>query len=146
MKLTRREFIKNSALVSSAFVIGFNLPIKGMAAQLENKKEVIEPNAFIKINKDNKITFILGQVEMGQGAYTGIAMCIADELDAFWDEIIFEPAPVKDVYNIPGMPMMLTGGSMSIKTQQQRVRQVGATLRYMLKTAASKNGKLEFMM
>lgn len=138
MKLTRREFIKNSALVSSAFVIGFNLPIKGMAAQLEKKKEVIEPNAFIKIDKDNKITFILGQVEMGQGAYTGIAMCIADELDAYWDEIIFEPAPVKDVYNIPGMPMMLTGGSMSIKTQQQRVRQVGATLRYMLKTAASK--------
>jgi len=95
MKLTRREFIKNSALVSSAFVIGFNLPIKGMAAQLEKKKEVIEPNAFIKIDKDNKITFILGQVEMGQGAYTGIAMCIADELDAYWDEIIFEPAPVK---------------------------------------------------
>ena len=142
MKLTRRDFLKNSTLLTSAFVIGFHLPIKGMAAQLENKKEIIEPNAFIKINKDNKITFILGQVEMGQGAYTGIAMCIADELDAFWDEIIFEPAPVNDVYNIPGMPMMLTGGSMSIKTQQQRVRLVGATLRFMLKTAAAKKWKV----
>ena len=142
MKLTRRDFLKNSTLLTSAFVIGFHLPIKGMAAQLENKKEIIEPNAFIKINKDNKITFILGQVEMGQGAYTGIAMCIADELDAFWDEIIFEPAPIKDVYNIPGMPMMLTGGSMSIKTQQQRVRLVGATLRFMLKTAAAKKWKV----
>ena len=144
MKLTRREFLKNSTLLTSAFVIGFHLPIKGMAAQLENKKEIIEPNAFIKINKNNKITFILGQVEMGQGAYTGIAMCIADELDAFWDEIIFEPAPVNDVYNIPGMPMMLTGGSMSIKTQQQRVRLVGATLRFMLKTAAAKKWKVRF--
>jgi isoquinoline 1-oxidoreductase beta subunit len=142
MSLNRREFIKNSTLVSSAFIIGFNLPIKGMAKELEKKKEVIEPNAFIKIDKDNKITFILGQVEMGQGAYTGIAMCIADELDAYWDEIIFEPAPVKDVYNIPGMPMMLTGGSMSIKTQQQRVRQVGANLRHMLKTAAAKKWKV----
>ncbi|MEN5406120.1 molybdopterin cofactor-binding domain-containing protein [Aliarcobacter butzleri] len=142
MKLTRRDFLKNSTLLTSAFVIGFHLPIKGMAAQLENKKEIIEPNAFIKIDKDNKITFLLGQVEMGQGAYTGIAMCIADELDAFWDEIIFEPAPVKDVYNIPGMPMMLTGGSMSIKTQQQRVRLVGATLRFMLKTAAAKKWKV----
>lgn len=142
MKLNRRDFLKNSTLLTSAFVIGFHLPIKGMAAQLENKKEIIEPNAFIKINKDNKITFILGQVEMGQGAYTGIAMCIADELDAFWDEIIFEPAPVNDVYNIPGMPMMLTGGSMSIKTQQQRVRLVGATLRFMLKTAAAKKWKV----
>ncbi|MFX4232840.1 molybdopterin cofactor-binding domain-containing protein [Aliarcobacter butzleri] len=142
MKLTRRDFLKNSTLLTSAFVIGFHLPIKGMAAQLENKKEIIEPNAFIKIDKDNKITFLLGQVEMGQGAYTGIAMCIADELDAFWDEIIFEPAPVKDVYNIPGMPMMLTGGSMSIKTQQQRVRLVGATLRFMLKMAAAKKWKV----
>lgn len=138
MSLNRREFIKNSALVSSTFIIGFNLPVKGMAAQIEKKKEVIEPNAFIKIDKDNKITFMLGQVEMGQGAYTGIAQCIADELDAKWEEIIFAPAPVNDVFNIPGIPMMLTGGSMSIKTQQERVRTVGATLRYMLKTAAAK--------
>jgi isoquinoline 1-oxidoreductase beta subunit len=138
MKLNRREFIKNTTLVSSAFIIGFHLPIKGKAAQIEKKSEVLEPNAFIKIDKDNTITFFLGQVEMGQGAYTGIAQCIADELDAFWDEIIFEPAPVKDVFNIPGMPMMATGGSWSIKSQQHRVRQVGATLRYMLKSAAAK--------
>jgi len=138
MSLNRRDFVKSSALLSSVFVLGFHLPTKGMAAKVEKKSEVIEPNAFIKIDKDNTITFYLGQVEMGQGAYTGIAMCIADELDAFWDEIIFEPAPVNDVFNIPGLPMMLTGGSMSIKTQQQRVRQVGATLRYMLKSAAAK--------
>lgn len=137
MSLNRREFIKNSALVSTSFIIGFNLPVKGMASKVE-KKDTINPNAFIKIEADNKITFYLGQVEMGQGAYTGIAMCIADELDASWEEIIFEPAPVDDVFNIPGMPMMLTGGSMSIKTQQHRVREVGATLRYMLKSAASK--------
>lgn len=138
MTLNRREFIRNSALVSSAFIIGFNVPIKGIAAQLEPKKQVIEPNAFIKIEKDNKITFYIGQAEMGQGIYTGLAMCIADELDAAWEEIIFEPAPVKDVFNISKIGMMLTGGSLSIRTQQQKVRQVGATLRFMLKTAASK--------
>ncbi|WP_375724970.1 molybdopterin-dependent oxidoreductase [Arcobacter sp. KX21116] len=137
MKLERREFIKNSTLLTSAFIIGFNLPIKGKAAAIE-KSNVLEPNAFITIAQDNTITFFLGQVEMGQGIYTGISQCIADELDAKWDEIIFEPAPVKDVFNIPGMPMMITGGSMSIKTQQQRVREVGATLRLMLKQAAAK--------
>ncbi|WP_419767723.1 molybdopterin cofactor-binding domain-containing protein [Arcobacter sp.] len=137
MKLERREFIKNSTLLTSAFIIGFNLPIKGKAAAIE-KSNVLDPNAFITIAQDNTITFFLGQVEMGQGIYTGIAQCIADELDAKWDEIIFEPAPVKDVFNIPGMPMMITGGSMSIKTQQQRVREVGATLRLMLKQAAAK--------
>lgn len=141
MNLNRREFIKNSTLVGSAFIIGFNIPIKGIAAKIE-KKDTLNPNAFIKIDKDNAITFYLGQVEMGQGAYTGIAMCIADELDAKWEEIIFEPAPVNEVFNIPGMPMMLTGGSMSIKTQQERVRSVGATLRYMLKTAAAKKWQI----
>ncbi|MGB5919757.1 molybdopterin cofactor-binding domain-containing protein [Arcobacter sp.] len=137
MKLERREFIKNSTLLTSAFIIGFNLPIKGKAAAIE-KSNVLDPNAFITIAQDNTISFFLGQVEMGQGIYTGIAQCIADELDAKWDEIIFEPAPVKDVFNIPGMPMMITGGSMSIKTQQQRVREVGATLRLMLKQAVAK--------
>jgi len=141
MKLTRRDFFKNSTLLTSAFVIGFYLPNKAKGAVLE-KNEILEPNAFIKIDKNNTITFFLGQVEMGQGAYTGIAQCIADELDAFWDEIIFEPAPIKDVFNIPGIPMMLTGGSMSIKTQQQKVRLVGATLRYMIKEAAAKKFKI----
>lgn len=138
MSLNRREFIKNTTFVGSAFIVGFTLPIKGMAAKVESKKEVLKPNAFIKIDNDNTITFYLGQAEMGQGAYTGIAQCIADELDAKWDEIIFAPAPVNDAFNIPGLPMMLTGGSMSIKTQQQRVREVGATLRYMIKQAAAK--------
>lgn len=142
MNSNRRDFIKNSTLIGSAFIIGFNLPTKGIAAKVEKKKDTLEPNAFIKIDEDNTITFYLGQVEMGQGAYTGIAQCIADELDAKWEEIIFEPAPVNDAFNIPGMPMMLTGGSMSIKTQQQRVRQVGATLRYMLKQVASKKWQI----
>lgn len=136
MSLNRRDFIKSSSVLATAYVIGFHLPLKGQAAKLE--KQTPDVNAFIKIDKDNTITFILGQVEMGQGAYTGIAQCIADELDAYWDGIIFEPAPVADVYNMPGVPFMLTGGSMSIRTQQERVRQVGAALRQMLKQAAAK--------
>jgi isoquinoline 1-oxidoreductase subunit beta len=138
MKLERREFIKNSALVSSAFIIGFKLPLKGKAAQIEKKSNILNPNAFIKIEKDNTISFMLGQVEMGQGAYTGIAQCIADELDAKWEEIIFEPAPVDPVYNRPGTQIMITGGSGSVKFHQEGVRKVGAAIRLMIKQAAAK--------
>lgn len=137
MGVNRREFIKGTTALGTAFIVGFHLQTKGMAAKLE-KNNPLEPNAFIKIDKNNTITFILGQVEMGQGTYSTIAMCIADELDAHWEGIIFEPAPVKEVYNMPGMGMMLTGGSYSIRNQQDRVRKVGATLRYMLKQAAAK--------
>lgn len=142
MELTRRDFLKNSTLLTSAFVIGFNIPIKGKAAKLEEKSTILEPNAFIKIDINNTITFILGQVEMGQGAYTGIAQCIADELDAKWETIIFEPASVNEVYNRPGLPMMLTGGSGSIQYHQESVRKVGAVVRLMLKEAASKKFKV----
>ena len=138
MKVERREFIKNSTLLTSAFVIGFNLPTKGKAATVTQKSNILEPNAFIKIDVDNKITFILGQVEMGQGIYTGMAQCIADELDAAWEKIIFEPAKVNPVYNRPGMPLMITGGSGSIQFHNESVRKVGAAVRLMLKQAAAK--------
>jgi len=138
MKLSRREFIQKSTLVTSAFVMGFHIPIKSKAATTTQKSNILEPNAFIKIDVDNKITFIMGQAEMGQGVYTGFAQCIADELDALWEEIIFEPAPVKPIYNRPGMPLMITGGSGSIQFHNESIRKVGAAVRYMLKNAAAK--------
>lgn len=142
MKLDRRKFIKNSTLLTSAFVLGFNLPTKSKAATTTQKVNILEPNAFIKIDADNTITFILGQVEMGQGIYTGMAQCIADELDAKWDEIIFEPARVNPVYNRPGLPLMITGGSGSIQFHNESVRKVGAAVRLMLKEAAAKKWKV----
>lgn len=137
MKLTRRDFIKNTSLATSAFIIGFYAPIKGMAKNIE-KKPLLEPNAFIKIDKDNSITFIMGQAEMGQGVYSTMAMCIAEELDAAWDNIIFEPAPVKPVYARPGTGIMMTGGSGSITNHQEQVRRVGAAVKQMIKEAAAK--------
>ena len=43
MKVERREFIKNSTLLTSAFVIGFNLPTKGKAATVTQKSNILEP-------------------------------------------------------------------------------------------------------
>lgn len=137
MSVSRRDFIKNTSLVSSAFIIGFYAPIKGRAKQIE-KPNILEPNAFIKIDKDNTITFLMGQAEMGQGIYTTMAMCIADELDAAWEELVFVPAPVKPVYNRPRTGIMMTGGSGSITNHQESVRKVGAAVRLMLKQAAAK--------
>lgn len=140
MSLTRRDFIKNSSFVTSAFIIGFYAPTKGEAKGLETTS--LEPNAFIKIDKNNTITFIIGQAEMGQGIYSTMAMCIAEELDASWEEIIFEPAPVNPIYSSSGAGIMLTGGSSSIKNHQERVRRVGATVKQMIKVAASKRWKI----
>lgn len=137
MKLTRRDFIKKTSLATSAVVIGFYAPVKGMAKQLENKP-ISQPNAFIKIQSDNTITFIMGQAEMGQGVYSTMAMCIAEELDAAWENLAFEPAPVKPVYARPGAGIMMTGGSGSITNHQEQVRRVGAAVKLMIKQLAAK--------
>jgi len=140
MGLTRRDFLKHSSFVASAFLLSFGIPLKARAQMIDNGAS--EPMAFIQITKKNEITFFLPQAEMGQGAYTVLAMCIADELDAKWEDIFFEPAPVKEIFNIPGMPMMLTGGSNSVRARHLQMRQIGASIRAMLKSAAAKYWKI----
>ncbi len=136
MGLTRRDFIKSSSFVASAFLLGFSIPTKARAQIVEGSASKL--NAFIQLTKKNEITFFIPQAEMGQGIYTTLAMCIADELDAKWEEVFFEPAPVDHVYDRPGTKMMITGGSKSVVTKQLEMRQVGATIRHMLKMAAAK--------
>lgn len=136
MGLSRRTFLKNTAIVSSAFIVGFYLPVKARAD--EATKETLRPNAFIQIDPDNTITFLMGQAEMGQGTYTALAMCIADELDAAWDAVQFKAADIDPVYNSVFGPWMLTAGSTSISTKQLEMRKVGAAVNEMLKKAAAK--------
>jgi isoquinoline 1-oxidoreductase subunit beta len=139
MTLHRREFMKKTALAGTAFVAGFYLPPKSRAAQ--PKKTPMQPNAFIKIDKDNTISFIICQVEMGQGIYTTLSMCIAEELDVRWDDIRIEPSGVAAVYDrMPGL--MITGGSASVRSKQMQMREVGATVRHMLREAAAKAWKV----
>ncbi|RXJ98972.1 twin-arginine translocation pathway signal protein [Arcobacter sp. CECT 8989] len=136
--MERREFIKTTSFVSSAFVIGFYLPTKSKASDIQTEAKISEPNAFVRIDKENKITFLMGQAEMGQGTYTTLAMCIAEELDVKWEDIEFEAAKPSEIYYHAWIPAMLTGGSSSITVFNDRLRKVGAALNIMLKQAAAK--------
>ena len=136
--MERREFIKTTSLVSSAFVIGFHLPTKSKASAVQTEAKSLSPNAFVKIDKDNKVTFLMGQAEMGQGTYSTLAMCIAEELDVKWEEIEFEAAKPNEVYNHAWVPVMLTGGSSSVTVFHDRLRKIGAALNIMFKQAAAK--------
>jgi len=53
---------------------------------------------WIKITPDNEVIAIIPHCEMGQGALTGVAMMLAEELDADWDRVRIEEAPAEDVY------------------------------------------------
>jgi isoquinoline 1-oxidoreductase beta subunit len=99
----------------------------------------LEPNAFVRIGPDNRVTVIAKHLEMGQGTYTGLATLVAEELDAAWSQIDVEAAPADpDVYNnLFWGKMQGTGGSTAIANSFEQMRKAGATARAMLVAAAA---------
>lgn len=56
-------------------------------------------NGWVKISADNRVIIMMSQTEMGQGTHTGLAMLLADELDADWAQVRLEQAPLDRIYN-----------------------------------------------
>jgi isoquinoline 1-oxidoreductase beta subunit len=139
---SRRKFLKESTALMGGLVIGFYLPMKGgrayaADAQPKPAKQIYPPNAFIRIAADDSITIVVNKSEMGQGVYTSLPMLIAEELEADWSRIRVESAPVAAVYNHTGFGMQMTGGSSSIPSSWEQLRQVGASGRILLIRAAA---------
>ena len=92
---SRRDFLKSAGTVTAvALTIGFDWGSstrRAFAAALPSA--TFTPNAFLRIGSDNSVTVIAKHVEMGQGAYTGIATIVAEELDADWAQVRVESAP-----------------------------------------------------
>lgn len=107
----RRSFLKASVVASGGLLIGFHFPgISALASAQPSSAETFMPNAFVRIGTDERVTVIVNHSEMGQGVYTSLPMLLADELDADWSKVGFEPAPVDPKYNHPAFGMQMTGG------------------------------------
>jgi isoquinoline 1-oxidoreductase beta subunit len=141
VSLPRRNVLKGIAAMGGGLIVGFYVPVREAGAQLfpPAPKKFFPPNAFVRIAPDNTITIIAKHTEMGQGAYTGLATILADELDADWSQVRVESAPVDpEMYAHLGFGgMQATGGSSSIPNSWMQMRRVGATMRAMLVTAAA---------
>src|SRR5437899_2009653 len=87
---SRRDFLKSAAVVGGGLVIAMRLTPKLLAAEVPAE---FAPNAFLRIAPDGAITILAKHSEMGQGAYTSMAMLMAEELDADWTKISVEAAP-----------------------------------------------------
>lgn len=139
--LSRRGFLKGSALLGGGLVVAFVIPgAHRFAMGAENQGNVFAPNAFLRIGNDNSVTVLLGHSEMGQGIWTGLTMLIAEELDADWSKIRVEHSPASAAdYGLAGFGgMQITGGSTSTWMEFDRYRQAGAAARLMLVEAAAK--------
>ena len=87
---------------------------------------------FLEIRPDGTITILAPNPELGQGVHTSLAMILAEELDASWQQVHVRQAPSDAKYGT-----MSVGGSDSIVDYGDDLRRVGATAREMLRTAAA---------
>jgi isoquinoline 1-oxidoreductase beta subunit len=142
---TRREFLQAAGSVTAlALTIGFEwLGPTRRAVAAGASPAVFAPNAFLRIGTDGSVTVIAKHVEMGQGAYTGIATVLAEELDADWAQVRVESAPANvKLYANSTFGMQGTGGSSAMANSWSQLREAGAKGRAMLLAAAAKDWKV----
>ena len=135
---SRREFLGGGAALGLGLVVGLRLD-HASAQSATPAPSVLAPNAFVRIAPDNTVTIIAKHVELGQGAHTGLATLLAEELDADWSQIRVEAAPAdaSRYNNLAWGPVQGTGGSSAIANSWDQLRRAGATARAMLVAAAA---------
>ncbi|MCC2615620.1 molybdopterin-dependent oxidoreductase [Aestuariibacter halophilus] len=132
--VSRRNFLKNSAIGAGSLVLatglpGFNLAMAAFPSPIEGAGVL---NLFVAIEADNRVRIVCHRSEMGQGIRTGIPQVLADELDVDWSMV-----DVVQGFANPGYGSQNTDGSRSIRRFFTTMRQMGASARMMLEQAAA---------
>ncbi|MAI73205.1 MAG: hypothetical protein CMM01_20180 [Rhodopirellula sp.] len=109
-----------------------------VATAAEGDVESFEPDLFVSIGSDGKVTILAHRSEMGTGIRTGLPRVVADELEADWSKVVIQQA-VGD----KRLGSQNTDGSNSVRHFFKRMRVAGATARTMLEQAAAAKWNVE---
>ena len=85
-ELTRRHFLKLSAISSFGLLIGIS------RTESAGTDSNLVLQRLIHINDNGRITLYAQNPELGQGVKTSLPMIIAEELDVDWSDIAVEQA------------------------------------------------------
>ncbi|MBL8631111.1 MAG: xanthine dehydrogenase family protein molybdopterin-binding subunit [Rhodospirillaceae bacterium] len=171
MKLSRRGMILSGIAATGGLAVAYGMNAlddgDARAKFRASTPDQFVLHAYVKIATDGTITIAVPQAELGQGVTTAIPMMIAEELDADWDTVEYELAPLDKAYGSyamaemtrifmqpgvvastarwalwqasPMIGLIFTGGSSAVFGNYEFCRTVGATARAMLiKAAAAK--------
>ncbi len=127
--LSRRTFLKASALVGGGLLLEFHVPNARAAGSATG--EVL--NAYIKVMPDGIVTITAKNPEIGQGVKTMLPMLIAEELDVDWKNVRIEQAIADGAKYAP----QFAGGSTAAPLNWEPLRRVGAAGREMMVRAAA---------
>ncbi|MBX3500143.1 MAG: xanthine dehydrogenase family protein molybdopterin-binding subunit [Alphaproteobacteria bacterium] len=173
MKLTRRKLIVGGTLGGGALVVGWWFAHErdrlGGRDAFRTRQGEVALNGWVKVSKGGTIIVAVPRAEMGQGIHTALAMLVAEEMDAKWDDVRVEDAADLGIYrNVemllegarsqdPGimrdiamwagsrvagiLGVSATGGSTATRDAWEPMRLAGASAReLLLRAAAQKAG------
>lgn len=160
--LSRREFLRHVGIAGGGLVLGLNAcgddevapkPDAGMdrdtdmdagrgritadAGPVERKEpakavDFTELDTFVSIGNDGSVRVTVHRSEMGQGVRTSLALLVADELGAKWDDVKVTQAVADMRYGDQN-----TDGSSTVSLNWAPLRKAGAAAREMLLRAAA---------
>ena len=138
--LSRRNFLVGATAATGGLTLGFTIPFADEAAAQSLPPEV---NAWVVVKPDDTVVIRIARVEMGQGALTGLAQLVAEELEADWSKVTTEyPTPGENLARKRVWGNFQTAGSQGIRQSAVYVRQGGAAARMMLVQAAANEWKV----
>ena len=172
MKFTRRKAIIGGVVGVGFVGVGWWLARErdrlGGRKLFNVKADQAGLNGWVKISRDNSVIVAVPRAEMGQGIHTALAMLVAEEMDARWDQVKVEDPPEHAVYRnvdilVDGLPfspeetgatvnmaqwfagklggvlgVVATGGSTATRDSWLPMRRAGAVARDLLLRAASR--------
>jgi len=135
--VSRRGFLRG-AFVAGTFVLGARLVPEPLWADASSAAPaVFQPDIFLGIASDGTVTIVAHRSEMGCGSRTALPLVVADELDADWSKVKIDQAIGDPKYGEQD-----TDGSHSVRSFFDQMRQIGATGRVMLITAAAQQWRV----
>ncbi|AEM71900.1 Aldehyde dehydrogenase (pyrroloquinoline-quinone) [Allomuricauda ruestringensis DSM 13258] len=133
----RRNFIKNTLMVSSGLAVGFTVGNVTRLFSVEAGSVSHELSPFIHIDTESNITLVNPNPDMGQGSIQASAAMIAEELEVRLEEVRIIPSDGQAKYD-----PQISGGSGAVRRSWEPLRKAGAAVRIMLLNAASRSWKI----
>ncbi|HMZ16839.1 MAG TPA: molybdopterin-dependent oxidoreductase [Blastocatellia bacterium] len=128
--LTRRSFLRASALAGGGFMLG--LYPKAVEILAQRQQVPLTPTDFVSIAANGTVSIVSRNPETGQHSLNMLAMLVADELDVDWKNVKIIRPDADTKYG-----PQFTGGSTATPTNWEPMRQMGAASRHMLIAAAA---------
>jgi isoquinoline 1-oxidoreductase subunit beta len=139
-ELDRRSFLVTASAAGGGLALGFAIPFAPGAAVAPARAADGAPEitCWVVIAADDTVTIRIAHAEMGQGAQTGLAMLVAEDLECDWAKVRAEfVSPSENLQRGQIWGDTSTGASRSIASSQTYLRRAGATARDMLIAAAA---------